>query len=69
MIYNAKLPFEKLKDLKYSKLLGTIAWAGDAFMDGIGLRPLSTEWDYEYTKALIYEEFFHQVTSGPRAET
>ena len=64
MILNANLPFDKLKDLRYAKLPTTIAWAGDAFMDGIGWGPRSSEWDYEQTKTRIHKEFFNQIAVG-----
>ena len=64
MICNASLPFEALEDLEYRKLPGTIAWAGDAFMDGIRWQPLSKEWDYAETESRIRAVLFEDDSSG-----
>ena len=64
LICNASLPFEALEDLEYRKLPGTIAWAGDAFMDGIRWQPLSKEWDYAETESRIRAVLFEDDSSG-----
>jgi len=57
-IYNTKFPFVQLETLRFTKLIGTVAWAGNAMMDGFGWRPLSSEWDYTKTLAKIRQELF-----------
>lgn len=48
----------QLLDLGVDDPIGTLSWNCQLMMDGVGWRPLSTEWDYEATLERAQQEAF-----------
>lgn len=60
VIRNTDIPLHQFKELTFTKLGGTLNWAANAMMDGMGWRPLSTEWDYGKTLERIREQLLSE---------